>query len=252
MSNLYSLYFSKLEEITQGKTKVKDFDYAVHVSLRNKFIYVENPKAACSTIKLTLQKLELERTNFVRGNFEDLHNRDFSPLLKLQNIPDFEQYFFREDFFRFCFVRDPFARLLSCYLDKIKEPLNNYFFKKKVLNSMGLLDKEGVGYPVSFEDFITVIEAQTLLEMDYHWRPQYYLTCQDKINYHFIGRLESFSKDFNVVGKYLSPDFNRYYSSEVRHKTNADNFVNAYYNSELLARVYSLYEIDFKKFSYDY
>lgn len=246
MSDLWGDYNKRLEYFTVGETTTADLTYAVHVSLKYKYIFNETPKVACSTIKLTLQRMELEDPGFERIDFEDLHQRDYSPLLKLQQLPNFEEYFKREDFMVFCFVRNPYSRLLSCYLDKICNPTN---FKKKVLERMGFHDKD-IARPISFREFIGVIEQQTPLEMDYHWRHQTFLTCVNQINYDFIGRLETFSEDFNSIGGKLCPDFNKYYSPEIRHQTNAKSLLGEYYTRELYNRVYDIYEEDFKTFSY--
>lgn len=247
MADLWGEHVKSLEQFTEDKSTTKDLNYAVHVSMKHKYIFVETPKVACSTIKLTLQCLELEDPSFGREDFEDLHRRDYSPLLKLQQIPNFESYFEREDFYTFCFVRNPYARLLSCYLDKINKPTN---FKKMVLKSMDL-DENDINHPISFEEFVCVVEQQTPLEMDYHWRPQAYLVCLNTINYNLIGRLETFVDDFSKVGGQLSPDFNKYYAPEVRHQTDATKVLKKYYNDDLFARVYEVYKVDFINFSYN-
>lgn len=64
MSNLWGSYVEKLQKFTQANTTTKDLSYAVHVSLKHKYIFVETPKVACSTVKMTLQRLELDDPNF--------------------------------------------------------------------------------------------------------------------------------------------------------------------------------------------
>ena len=247
MSDLWGSFAKKLENYTGSETSTKDLNYGVHVSLKHKYVFVETPKVACSTIKISLQRMELEDPEFTREDFEDLHRRDYSPLLRLQQLPNFESYLKREDFFTFCFVRNPYDRLLSCYLDKICHSTN---FKKKVLQSMGV-GEANIDHPVSFEEFVTVVENQKPIEMDYHWRPQTYLTCQNTIDYDFTGRLETFADDFQAIGKKLSPKFDEYYVPEFRHQTDAHNLLEKYYNDKLYARVFDIYKIDFETFSYD-
>jgi len=165
----------------------------------------------------------------------------------LQQLPEFEKNLEGNDFLKFCFVRNPYARFLSCYLDKIINPTN---FRKIVLKKMGL-DENNLDYNISFDEFISVVEQQNPLEMDYHWRPQTLLTCQNKINYDFIGRMETFSEDFDKIGNKLSPQFDKYYTSEVRHRTDANKQQEQYYTNDLYARVYSIYKDDFDQFSYE-
>ena len=249
MSELWGEFFRKLEKITQGNTNAESLNYATHISLKYKYIYIETPKVACSSIKMALQRLELQMRDFERNDFEDLHVREFSPLLQLSQLPNFEQHLIGSDFFKFCFVRNPYTRLLSCYLDKIVKP-KTYKEKKGLMKFMGL-DNNEIDYPISFNDFISQIEKQSLLDMDYHWRPQTYLTCQSTIKYDFIGKLESFNSDFGVVGKMISSELDSYYSPEVRHQTDANKMLAEYYNDDLYNRVYNIYKLDFENFSYN-
>ena len=247
MSGLWGDYVKRLGRLTEGNTSTEDLNYGVNVSLKYKYIFIETAKVACSTIKLTLQRLELEDPYFEREDFEDLHLREYSPLIKLQQLPNFESYLERDDFYIFCFVRNPYTRLLSCYLDKINKPTN---FKKMVLKSMGLNEND-IDHPISFEEFIGVVEQQAPIEMNNHWRPQAHLICLNTIKYNKIGRLESFSDDFSLIGGQLSSDFGKYYAPEIRHQTDANSLLKKYYNDDLYARVYNIYKIDFLSFSYD-
>ena len=250
MTNLRKEFYEKVEKLTEGNTSADSFNYATHISLKHKYIFVETPKVACSTIKMVLQRLELEMEDFIRDEFEDLHIREFSPLLQLMQLPNFEDYFFRHDFYKFCFVRNPYDRLLSCYLDKIANPIISKE-KEFLINYMGLDEIKDGDHNISFRKFVEVIQKQSLLEMDYHWRPQTYLTCQSSIDYDFIGKLESFDDDFKIISKNISKNMNKYYSPEIRHHTNANKLLDKYYDDDLYDRVYNIYEADFINFSYN-
>ena len=151
------------------------FEYCVNISLGHRYIYVTTPKCGCSTIQLSLQRLELANPNFDRADFEDLHVRKYSPLLNARQVGSFTQLLNNPSFVKFCFVRHPYSRLLSAYLDKIvrdKGPA-----KANVLTLLGGSD---LNQEVSFEDFINVICEQPVIQMDDHWRVQYYQTMQPK------------------------------------------------------------------------
>ena len=102
-------------------TSILGMNYAANVSLKHKYVYIETPKVACSTIKLTLQRLELGDDTF-NPSFDDVHDRSFSPLLSLHSISEFEEVLEGDDYFRFCFARNPYVRTLSAYLDKVNQP----------------------------------------------------------------------------------------------------------------------------------
>lgn len=246
MPEIWTDFYNRLEKFTEGKTSTEHLNYATHISLNHKYIFVETPKVACSTIKISLQRLELGLEKFERAHFEDVHVRDFSPLLHLTQLPNFEEYLVSKDYFRFCFVRNPYNRLLSCYLDKIAGP-EKYKERISLLDFMGL----DANHQLSFREFVEAIESQSPLEMDYHWRHQSYLTCQTTIQYDFVGKLESFDFDFKKVSEHLSPEMHKYYLSEVRHQTNANQLLLKYYDKDLFDRVYDIYEVDFLNFSYN-
>jgi len=245
MSQLQNNFLNKLSKYAKYTT-VDELNYAVYVSLKHKYVFVETAKVACSSIKLTLQRLELEDKNFNRDNFQDVHNRQFSPLLRLQQIPGFEKLFSGDEFFRFCFVRNPYVRTLSAYLDKIKG--NSIREKSKILSQLGY-DMRDMSIDISFNQFVTALEKQPISLMDNHWRHQYYSTYQDKIDYHFIGKLENFDDDFSFVMKKLGAE--EYYKHEARHATHSIARLRQYYTDDLLDRVYYIYKLDFESFGYD-
>lgn len=227
----------------------KDFNYAVNISLCNKYIYVETPKVACSSIKLILQRIELEDTNLER-DMETIHNREFSPLLKPTQIGDFSKLINSKDFYKFCFVRNPYTRLLSAYLDKIAPNKENTFRKHYVFTQLGL-DFRSKENKVSFKDFVKCISSHPIELMDPHWRPQYYQTLQDFINYDFIGRFESISKDIDSMVRKIAGRRGRKYITQSRvHKTNANSLVENYYTKEIRDMVYTKYKKDFDYFGY--
>lgn len=246
MANLYK---QMEESITKHlrHAKVPQFIYSLNISLQYKYVYIETPKVACSTIKTTLQRLELDEPSFTRKDFEDLHKRDFSPLLNVKQIPDINAFVQRKDIFKFCFVRNPYDRVLSAYLDKIA---GNTQHKKEILLELGR-NENALDTKVSFSQFINVLSKQTIVNMNTHWKPQYYQTFQDYIEYDFIGKFENISEDFEKVGTNISPDFHKYYTTEKRHSTNANTKINEYYTDDLKKRVYAIYEKDFEYFGYE-
>jgi hypothetical protein len=90
---------------------VESVEYGVNISLTHKYIYVATPKCGCSTILLTLQRIELDDPNFQRSDFEDLHLRRFSPLLDPKQVGSFRRLLDDQNYFKFCFVRHPYTRL---------------------------------------------------------------------------------------------------------------------------------------------
>ncbi|MEM1131241.1 MAG: sulfotransferase family 2 domain-containing protein, partial [Pseudomonadota bacterium] len=109
--------------------------YICHWSVRHGFVYVETPKVACTTVKRVLQAAELgpERQTETPA---DVHAKSQSPLLApSSDLQGFVAAMRDPAVFRFGFVRNPYARALSCWLDKM---VNNDFERRRLAPQLGL------------------------------------------------------------------------------------------------------------------
>lgn len=205
-------------------------------------MYVETPKVACSTIKRTLQKIELSD-----ADFHNLHDREFSPLLRPSQVKNLDRFISNHKPFKFCFVRNPYTRLLSAYLDKIKKdtPIQKNFFSFIEKKYSKVVDK------VDFNYFVEVVCEQRHQQMNPHWRTQYYQTLSNQINYDFIGKFESFDADFLAVLQKIDLKAEKFISHWKQHATNANESIADYYNSRLFNMVKEKFSIDFDFFGYD-
>ncbi|MBD0269491.1 MAG: sulfotransferase family protein [Cyanobacteria bacterium Co-bin8] len=245
MANLRDRFLREASQFSKY-VEAELFNLSIHISLKHRYLYVDTPKAGCSTIKLTLQRLELEDEYFTREDFEDIHLRKFSPLLMPIQVGPLDAFLSRTDIFKFCFVRNPYTRILSCYLDKIAAP---HPIKAQILRQLGR-NYTDLHTAVSFAEFISAVEEQPISTMDPHWRLQYYQTFQESIKFDFIGRYENFSEDLQTVGEKLSPNFSKYFFHEQRNSTSSASKVSDFYTPELRERIYRIYELDFDYFGY--
>jgi dermatan 4-sulfotransferase 1 len=220
--------------------------YGTHISLRYNYIFVETPKCACTAIKTALQRLELRDPKFDRENVEDIHVRESSPLLNPKQVGSFRKLIHSRDMFKFCFVRHPFTRLVSCYLDKIQR---NRPQKSQILRLLGL-PEERLDTPVSFAQFISAVVEQPVSGMDAHWRVQYYQTMQAGIKYDFIGRFERFGDDVRVLDERIAPQFSACLPAGVRNATGAMAEGAQYLTSDLKEAIYRKFQPDFECFGY--
>jgi dermatan 4-sulfotransferase 1 len=163
-----------------------------------------------------------------------------------RQVPSFPDLLADEAFFKFCFVRNPFTRLLSCYLDKIQR---NRPQKAAILRQLGLPDHR-LDAPVSFEQFVKAVVEQPAALMDVHWRAQYYQTLQAGIKYDFIGRFERFAEDMRIAGGRIAEDFGSYFGGEVYNGTDAGAAAEHYLTMDLKKDIRRKYEIDFEYFGY--
>ncbi len=225
--------------------------YNFNVSLRHKYIYCQTPKAACSTVKRFLIlnegycELPFETATAKYDQLDMLHMRDFSPLLNPKQLYPFKARLGDPDFFKFCFVRNPYSRVLSAYLDKV---VHNRDQVKQVKAVLGR-----TMYPatkISFADFVRVVVETPIGLMDTHWKNQYHHLCADVINYDFIGKFENIDSDLAEVARRAGLDIGLYrdYSP---HRSHASDLTDKYYTKTLRDMVYKKFQADFETFGYE-
>ncbi len=219
----------------------QDIDNRFFVSKDYKFIYGETPKVGISTIKKTLAEKIFKRDI----NINDLHNREVYPL-KTPNRMDLEKKDF-ETFYKFAFVRNPYTRILSAYLDKIKRYREE---KDGILRFLGLTDKDT---HITFHTFLETLEKMDPKLMNAHFRPQYLQLCYPEVNYNFIGRFERLTEDIDTV---LSKIFNE--NTEVKtlkpHQTGASekDKLLKFYSKREIQLVQNIFAQDFIYFDYSF
>lgn len=239
----------------------KEFDWNCHISLLHRFLFLSVPKSACSTILLTLHHAEtvaMRSGDYPRRTGE-VHDRYSSPLLRPSQLPPamLKRVLLSERFFRFCFVRNPFTRLLACYLDKVCRPS---LPRQRVLKRLGIIDKlddsSASERNIPFQEFLQTLSDPATLLLDAHWRPQFATLLPGILDMDIVGRVETFSEDFNLVCSrlnevarspiYFAPSGGR------EHSVQADRQLSAYYDRECVARVRDTYMDDFVKFGYSH
>lgn len=223
----------------------KDFvnaNYLAHLSNNHRYLYVSVPKTGCTKIKKTLQDAESGRA---LDHSHHVHTPVFSPLLEpIDDVATLHAALTSKDWFRFGFVRNPFSRILSCYLDKI---VRAPFERQRLLPVLGL----DAAAPVpAFSEFVRLIARQQDSERDIHWASQYYLLRPDRIDYTFIGRFERLPADLQHVCDKLS--ITPLEPTEKReHSAGAAPGMADYYGEDEQRMIAEAYHRDFATFGYD-
>lgn len=223
-----------------------ELNYSLHLSLLYRYVFVENPKVGCSTIKLILQRIELNDPGYGFDDPLDVHVRKYSPLLRPVQLGKISELLQEKELFKFCFVRNPYSRLLSVYLDKIND---NHVFKGVIAEQLGR-GPDKAENEISFGEFVSVVSRQSVAEMNHHWRTQYYQTYQDEMKYDVIGRFESFEEDLRTVLSRITPEYEQFLTTNRPHKTDADKLITQYYTDEIEESVYTTFKTDFEHFEY--
>jgi hypothetical protein len=215
-------------------------NYLVNFSPSRRYLYVETPKVACTSIKKYLQEIELDESLTPDRN---IHDRNISPLAApYDSITDFLLCLYDPNTIRFSFVRNPFTRVLSCYLDKIVE---SEFERKRLIPELALPRHR---IP-SFKEFLIAVKQQDTWSMDIHWLPQDAILSGLSEPY-FIGRLENFNADFSKVISLITGQTVLDLPRQAPHETGSKQRVLEMIGREERDLIIEIYDCDFRRFSY--
>lgn len=227
-------------------------DYSIHISPGYRYVYMDNPKTGCSSLKSALIELETRDSQYELDvyNWRNLHNRGVSPLLQLGDTrsPAPLSGLVRKGFRFITFVRNPYSRLLSGYRDKMHKHTR---MKAEVLRLLGFPESD-LDRPISFEDFVKAVVGQTDWQMNPHWRPQTAQVLYGILDYHFIGRFEHYDRDFAALFESLGIPPEQVPASRHMNRTKdgPGEGCRSYYTEELRELVLNRYREDFLNFGY--
>jgi hypothetical protein len=227
------------------------FRYHSWVSRQHRYICMTVPKVACTTVKMALHHLEGHTRN---GDLEDIHNGKKGSRLKEFSIPEIVEMLVAPDWCRFCFVRNPYYRLLSAYKSKIGNTWNRefVFLQDKIRDHFGYPSRNGRRGMVTFHDFVLYLsEKPKPAWRDGHYNSQSNILSQNLISYDFIGRFTNFEDDFKEVLSRFDADTETIEVAREVRNTTAETHASWAFDGELADLAYELYREDFEAFEYE-
>lgn len=187
-------------------------EYNLVVSDKNKYVYCCVPKVATVSIRMMLR----EKTEISFESFTCEWNKQW------------------DSYFKFAIIRNPWDRLLSCFLDKTKKSIGTTWemeFYKPLAN-------------FSFEQFVETLNSE-YISYDGHLKKQVDLI---HTNIDYLGRFENLKYDITQIFNNLQlkvEDIPKENNTEHTHYHN-------YYNEKTKNIVYHLYKDDIETFKYEY
>ena len=160
-----------------------------------------------------------------------------------------------------CFVRNPYARVLSAWNDKLVKGFHEPRYPRSMRNFVPKLRRFAAEHdlpgasddaPFPFPSFLSFIESQAEGTRNQHWDTQRSVLLADHVNYRHVYQMETqfvdgMAETLALVG--IPPDW---VAEKLARPTNASGKIKEpVYNDELAARVHRLYAIDFERFGYD-
>lgn len=220
-----------------------------HYSRKFNYIYVATRKVACSTIKHMLQTAEIGEiqspdpvshinefgySEFLMG----IHDAKKWTLLHPRTTADIER-FRAEAKAAFCFVRNPYTRILSAFLDKIAANENR---RKLFLGPTH-------STPITLKNFLEVVADQDPDQMDGHWRPQARHLASFGVKYSLVGSFERLEADLATVISAISPRILNFRRDVLEHRTSAAGFLNLI-DQDSIELIQMIYRDDFEQLGY--
>ena len=237
-------HFCKKNNRDGEHVNTKDLDNII-VDEKHKILFCYIPKVSCSQWKTALVHLHRPEPKYYihnAKNFKFLHEY---PRDKVDRMV--------KSFFKFVFVREPFERLLSAYLEKFHSGdsafHSNYGRQiiKKYRPGGNPEDKN-----VTFDEFVNYVINIGGGYWNEHWKTYDKLCHPCGIHYDFIGRFENLEEEARFVMSGLIRNLTVPFPEVKPSKTSSQ--ISFYYSqipTERLYRVVRLFGDDSEMFGYD-
>lgn len=201
------------------------------ISKPNKFVFIHIQKTAGTSITERLRRYHGYDVGFQHATIKELP----------------KEY---NDFFKFCFVRNPWDRLLSWYMmffnnqNTTNNDFGNYIRRKsknfsQFLNSTDIIDETELGKKKSNKPYYKSI---TFNQLDY------ITNNEEKVDMDFIGRFENLQDDYNRLCEKIGVVK---YNLRKINSTSHDDY-RRYYNDKDIDKVYNMYKRDIDYFGYEF
>lgn len=218
--------------------------YPVAVSHRHRLLFYGIPKTASATLRWLMLMLDAEDASRLETPRQGLgalpRLRDNGQLLMAFQVPLTRCRSYR----RFCFVRNPWDRLVSAFMDKVVKSLR---LGRPVPFAE---DWPAVDFSrLSFEAFIELACGLRGCRGDFHIRPQSCFIAGREMD--FIGRFEHFARDVDALfARFELPPALRARVPKLNVTERCD--YTAYYNHATRDLVRNRYFTDISRFKYEF
>ncbi|MGQ4660261.1 sulfotransferase family 2 domain-containing protein [Lysobacter sp. F6437] len=209
------------------------------ISHRHRFLYFVVPKCASATIRKSLA--EFSDVGWPVSNYQQ-H-------VPIDNFLESEEGGLANEYFKLTFVRNPYDRIYSGYLQD-RYAADNY--PRWTTVKKPIFDRIGDDFSTYFNEFVVPADAKR----DWQWIcfcPMYEFaqSTSGHIGVDFVGRAENVEQDLALLGERLGLPIRKATDENVRGQpcTTKPKYLDRY-DSTTIQAVNELYERDFRQFGY--
>ncbi len=212
-SRVWQIYY-ELAQVTSGSPSSRKYNLSISHSYR--FIWFRVAKNGTRTTLSTL------KNNGVPLDVEHAFNIRYSVGIY-------------KDYFKFAFIRNPWDRLVSCWLGKVVRR-NAFKFEEKQYQKLK-----------TFSNFIDHISTLDIENCDCHLASQSSLIDLNEVDY--LARVETFEYDLSSIFRKIGINN---FELTVKNVRKGRTHYRDYYSGNLEEKVYRIYEKDIQLFGYTY
>ncbi|XP_078602836.1 carbohydrate sulfotransferase 14-like [Branchiostoma floridae x Branchiostoma japonicum] len=224
-----------------------------------RFLYCYVPKVACTTWKRVISVLEgrFSDPEHIPMDMYKFHQQNWT---YLSHYPAASVAYRLQHYYKFMFVRDPLARLVSAFRDKFERRMETFSLKEAwtILEKYrpSPISETDVSHPnITFHEFVQYVVDTAPRSMNQHWRPYLDLCQPCAIHYDFVGHVDTLEDDAKAVlsaigadNKVAFPARSAFYSH-----ASSEDAVNHYLSQlppDLFQKLVSKYQRDYNIFGY--
>jgi hypothetical protein len=209
----------------------------LYVLAEQRLVYLSNAKSGCSTMKNSLWKSVSPNTFDPEKPAHSRHGSPFVETLRMiaQDLNGLSNSTF------FTVVRNPYSRLLSAYLDKVRRNPRDPYVWPRISNRF---DFPPSSRPLLRDLLVRFAEEDPAL-LDPHFAPQYVNTLYDYVECDYVGHLEQMDQ----VADFLT-ERGMTISNYRKHSTSADESVTELLGEPEIDLIRKIYAKDFELFGY--
>ncbi len=223
------------------KSDVKSYLLESH-----KAVFTALSKNGCTSMKAHIVKLlRLPQTIIYPRDVHELRVYGCPVVEDTELVTKYQSYL------RYCIVRNPWSRLVSCFKNKIKESeVNSQFYRNGAAIQFTKISEEFRG-GMSFTEFVSLISEIPDSKADKHFRSQLFdiITPTGSLRTNYIAKLENLREHLEEISQLTGMKFADY---PILNNTDIIQHYTDFYTPETVEKVRIRYEGDVDLFNYKF